>query len=316
MSDRYESLERLQRLREAKTLTEEEFLVEKARLLRDSSDSDTTQERDGGAGYKSLLIGGGLVIAGAIGLGVWAVIPVGQFSSQPTELPNKSISAPPVAEPIKAIGVSALTETEKLKLAFRTAIGVDGTKVTKTADETRITTPIKLVRLPFGLALLTKMEIKDGCHACTGYIGVYYLAEDGEGYRITGSWPEAVSGWGWGAAPIDWNLAEKFSSYPSIFAEGGYTGQGITCGSASVTELRPEGPVASELIRTSYSDAGAIGDDGLVYGEPPRELEGKIGTVLKNKSFEVRVTGTESFVERYVRKGNKFVPVSESKLSC
>ena len=48
-------------------------------------------------------------------------------------------------------------------------------------------------------ALLTERKIEDGCHACPGYIGVYYLSEDSGKVRVVGRWPKAVSGWGSGA---------------------------------------------------------------------------------------------------------------------
>src|SRR5437764_8607698 len=76
MSDRYDALERLQRLRENGTLTDEEFQAEKRRLL--GHDAGPVRERvteiDAGDGTRSrtwlyVLLGvGGLAIAIVVGL--------------------------------------------------------------------------------------------------------------------------------------------------------------------------------------------------------------------------------------------------------
>jgi hypothetical protein len=139
------------------------------------------------------------------------------------------------------------------------------------------------------------------------------------GYIVKRSWPKAMDGWGWGAPPKGWTLTERFTTNPALYAEGGYTGQGITCGSASLVELRPEGPVSSDLINLSFSNAGNVDEEtGRTFGgDPARDVEGKIAEVQKDRSFVVRVTGKEQFDERYVWTGAKYKRTAKkSRLGC
>jgi hypothetical protein len=147
-------------------------------------------------------------------------------------------------------------------------------------------------------------------------LAIHYLRPSGETFEVTGAWPGAVSGWGWGAPPTDWAINNSFASNPVIFAQGGFMGQGIVCSSATLTELRPEGPVESEIIRTGYSDGGAMTDERVAAGEREQELTGVIANIQRDQSFEVRFTGTARFTERYVRRDNRFVPVARSRLMC
>lgn len=211
---------------------------------------------------------------------------------------------------------SVRSPAERLADAFEVATGHRAAFTRTEAGDSVTTRPVRIIELPFGPALLTTREIKDGCHACTGAIGVFYLKESGDRTQVMGRWPKAVEGWGWGAPPTDWYATDKFTTYPAIYAEGGYTGQGITCGGATITELRPEGPVESEVIRTFFSNEGAVTDERIAAGEKVENLEGRIANIRKNTSFEVRVTGTGRFTEKYARRGGKFVPLSESRLGC
>lgn len=314
MAGRYEELERLQRLRESGALTDAEFDAEKGRLLAADGPQPAPPARD--RTYLYIAIGLALVTA-AIIAGVW----LGRDSGADNVTVEENLGAANnvaaeenavVPEPVKVDIKSAAFLAE----AFRAATGSDAPIRRRIDGEMHVTRALRVVDLPFGPALITSTEIVEGCHACTGALGIYYLKIEGDKVGVVGKWPEAVKGWGWGAPPTDWSISDKFASYPVIVAEGSYMGQGISCGGATLTELRPEGPVESEIIRTSFSNEGAVGDDGTAYGEPPRSLEGKFADIVREKSFEIRVTGTEGFTERYVRRGGKFVSVGESRLTC
>jgi hypothetical protein len=149
--------------------------------------------------------------------------------------------------------------------------------------------------------------VKDGCHACVGAIGVFYLKEDNQQTSVTGSWPKAVEGWGWGAAPSEWSISNAFTKNPAIYASGGYMGQGILMESATLTELTPNGPVTSDLIGTGFSDEGAIVDDSRAACV----VKGKIANIRKDRSFEVRLTGSRTGVDRYVKRNGKFVSLGK-----
>lgn len=160
--------------------------------------------------------------------------------------PNTQSSETSKAEPRSPISSAvvdapARSTAERLADAFEAATGRRTSFVQTEAGEQITTKPVRIIELPFGAALLTKRELKDGCHACTGAIGVYYLKEEGGNTEVVGRWPKAVEGWGWGAAPTEWYLTSKFTAYPAIYASGGFMGQGVIMESATITELRPHG---------------------------------------------------------------------------
>jgi len=158
--------------------------------------------------------------------------------------------------------------------------------------------------MPFGPALVVKREIKDGCHACTGFLGIYYLREDGNQTTVTNSYPEAVGGWGWGAAPTEWSLTDRFTLMPAIYASGGFTGQGATESSATITELRADGPKTSDVIGTGYTDEGAIPED---TGIKACKVDGKITNVVRGRSFDVAISGSISGRDHYIMRNGRFV---------
>jgi len=197
--------------------------------------------------------------------------------------------------------------TDRVADAFEAATG-HRVAFTKTDAGDEVTTqPIRIVRLPFATALLTKTEIKDGCHACTGFIGVYYLDEQAESTTVKQRWPKAVQGWGWGAAPVEWYLTNKFTAYPAIYASGGFMGQGVVEESSTITELRPDGPITTDVIGTGFSDDGAIVDNE----RPACVVKGSISNLRKDRSFDVVVRGSINAVDHYTKKNGRFVAVTK-----
>ena len=324
---RLEQLERLQRLKESGALTDEEFSREKARVLDgagaasplpEAQDTEQAEEqarpRRAGAGF----VVGALAVAAAVGIGVWAAMPVREAVDAAGLKDTASDAASPVAAASSEAPVE-LSPEEALAAAFKAATGRDSAYTLKSRDGDRTVTPLRLLDLPFGPVLLASSELADGCHGCAGAIGVYYLKREGDGFIVAKQWPDAVKGWGWGAPPQEWSVTEKFTRFPAIYAEGGYTGQGVTCGSATLTELTPNGPVESDVIGLSYSNGGAVleetGETG--FGEPARDVKGTITNVVKGKSFDVVVKGAESLRETYRYSGGKFVRQGgESRLAC
>jgi hypothetical protein len=90
--------------------------------------------------------------------------------------------------------------------------------------------------------------------------------------------------------------------FPAIYAEGGFLAQGIVISSATITELRPSGPITSDVIGTLYDDSGS-GDEG----HPVCDVKGRIANIRKDRSFGVVVTGSARAVDRYVKKKGRFV---------
>jgi hypothetical protein len=292
-----QDLDRLQRLSELRTsgaLTDDEFDAEKRKVLAARS---SRWPIFASAGMVAL------VAAGVASLSIMRDDPP-TTTSLPSGPPVTVDTPAPLAAPVPP----QRTPAERIAQAFEAATGHRKPFVQTVKGEAFTNTPIKIVDLPFGPALIVKREIKDGCHACTGYLGVYYLREDPGQTVITASFPDAISGWGWGAAPVEWQITDRFTANPAIYASGGYTGQGITMSGAAITELRPDGPRTSDVIGTGYSDAGAITDEDP---RPGCDIDGKISNVVKDRSFDVVVTGTINGKDRYVKRNGKFVAINK-----
>lgn len=217
---------------------------------------------------------------------------------QPTSDPVADISLESACDDVN-YGHAA---NERVASAFEAATGHrNGFCVVEEAGPI-VTRPLELLDLPSGRILLTERENQDGCHGCNGgAIGIFYLTEHNGKFRVTGKWPEAVEGWSWGKPPPVWYLTTNFTTSPAIYAENGHMGQGYEHTGASLTELGPNGPVTSDPIATGYSDEGAV-----VRGVPCI-LKGKIANIVKDRSFEVRVTGFSEFTDHYVQRGGKFI---------
>jgi hypothetical protein len=201
-------------------------------------------------------------------------------------------------------------EAEQLAAAFRAVFGRAGPRPRTDLGEGATERAARMVWTSFGPVLLTEASLPDGCHACAGYVGAYYLRDTGSGFEVAARYPEAAPGFGWGNVPNDWRIVETFTTHPAIYAEGGYMGQGYGSSSAILVELRPEGPSQSS-IDLGEDNSGAMTDESqaTVY-------EGAIRNVVRGRSFDVVYTGTCAFTRRYVWRGNKFEPESDAVPAC
>jgi hypothetical protein len=164
---------------------------------------------------------------------------------------------------------------------------------------------VELIELPFAKVLVTEEYSDEQCHYCTGSLGVYYLKEIGGKLTVTGRWPDAVPGWDWGEPPEKWRVTNRFTSFPAIVAWGDFMNYGIVLRSSTLTELRPEGPVFSDVIDTGFDDSGLQEDPRRVCS-----VTGTIVNVRKDVGFDVQLTGTARRIERYRKRGNRFVNLS------
>jgi hypothetical protein len=236
---------------------------------------------------------------------------------QPAEQPGNT-TATNEATPATPAGARALPEAEQLALAFKTAYGATKSATIETKDAKLTAEPGELLWVGDIAVLLSPTKSEADCHACAGTLAITYLKAKGDGFEVTGKWPDLIVGAGWGEAP-DWKVTDAFTTLPAVYEEGSYMGQGVSCSNATITELKPGGPVQSELIWLSSSNGGAIDEEtGKTFGgEPAKELEGKITDIVKGKSFTVKATGTASFTESYIYRDGKFVPTQpDSKLTC
>ena len=282
-------LERLQRLREIGALSESEFENQKSALL--------AQRRS------AWWIAGG---AGAIAIVALAALFVFQSMRLPTAAPPTnakpkvsgatmpvSATAPVIERTIRDRAIR-----EQMLAAFKTAFGEPAPAKLQTGDAIRVFRPTRLVWVGDRAILLSEGTNVSDCHSCTGALAIHYLTPVGQGFRLTGSWPDLVQGAGWGGPP-QWKMSTEFTSNPAIVDEGGFTAQGCTSGGLMITELRPNRPVQSGLVRTIMSNESGYGD--------PDQIDGHIKNIRREHSFDVVYTGTRSFVEHWIYRGGRFV---------
>lgn len=324
MVDRIEALERLQRLRESGALSEAEFEAEKARLDAPAAPIETATDPEAYAEERAkpwwLWILGALV-ALLLAVLAWMVFGIGREQSVPqpqvdtnqatVELPNVQAAAP---------GMTELSPQEQLRLAAFAALGPEGRRTVTDDDGEKEIKPLRLLRLPSGSVLISTTEIEDACHACVGSLNIHYLKEDGQRFEVVKSWDGFVSGNGFGGAPSEVEVSDKYAANPMLVSEAGYTGQGYTCSARTLVELRPGGPVLAGTIPVYFSNEGAVVEETgkTMGGQSKQTLEGEIVNIVQGKTFEVRAKdGDETIIEKYVRKGDTFVPVAkDTRFSC
>ena len=323
MTPRTDELERLQRLRESGVLSEEEFQAEKRRALAGHAplssgaqlphvDVDETaefeQDSEAEARRKRNILLAFLALIGiavAIGLGIW----LGRGVSGGEAAPEANVAMPQEPAPIDNMIVAVpprdlrtLPMPEQLDRAFAAAFGTAGSATLQTGERRISYKPGQLIWLADRAVLISPGTASDDCHACAGTLAVHYLRADGDAFQVIGSWPDAVSGAGYGAPP-KYRITSQFTASPAIYEEGGYTGQGCTSSSVTLTELAPGGPVQSGPIRLHYSMEG----DVLDADSPGGEIQGRIANVRKDAGFDVIYSGEQPFTETWVKRGARFV---------
>jgi hypothetical protein len=210
---------------------------------------------------------------------------------------NESVAATPGAASSIA-GVRALPEAEQRATAFKTVFG----KAEPVAGEEGFSTKAgKLLWQGDHAVLITVTESEDACHACSGSLGIYYLVARDGAFRVTGKFPKAVPGNGYGQPPNTWSVSEKFGPVPVIYSEAGWMGQGFSCMNFRLTELRADKPVEVANVPIFYDDS----DTG--YPDHKGQLEGKFGPIVPGKSFTLNFTGFKRFSQIWVRKGDIYV---------
>lgn len=248
------------------------------------------------------------VIAGLSTIGIAAALIFGPLSTDrdpapaPTAAPSAQASASSAA-PAPSSGADSRSADARLADAFLAATGHRRAFSESGESGIATVTPLRILDLPFGKALLVERAIPDACHACTGAIDVHYIVEKDGRTRLLASHRDAAPGSGWGAAPKDWRVATDLTAYPALVYAGSDSGQGITEGLISIVELTPAGPVASR-IRASYDDsASGFGDVCTI--------EGRIANVARDRGFDLVVTGTARATIRYTKRGGRFVTTQQ-----
>lgn len=158
----------------------------------------------------------------------------------------------------------------------------------------------RLVDAPFGPVLVSNGSMPDetASHAPGGVIAIHYLVERDGGFALRPGYPKTYETGSLGHLS-EWSVSDRFTDLPMVYAEGGGTFQGYTCAGFELIELRPEGPMVVAEVNDAYDDGGAV-ESGA------QSIEGKIGDIVKGRSFTMHYSGTSRFDERYVRQGGKY----------
>lgn len=303
MSARYDELERLQRLRESGALTDEEFQVEKGRLLgRETfaaAGTGVEVEPAPSSRRRIWIIVGAAALVVAILAGIYFGRTSGDDGIIDLPMPMENEAADANLVEAKALpDVRSLAPEEQLARAFEAAFGSRGqarlSVPSDGTDEEVLYTPGRLIWPAFGPVLISEGKVQDAAHVSAGKIAVHYLKPVGDRFEVARAFPAAIVTGSFGQV-ARWTLDPRFSNWPVVAAEGGGTWQGYTCAFLALTELRPDGPAEVADIPLVYDDSGAK-DDGS-----GRTIEGKILNISRNQSFDVVYSGARAFSEHYVR---------------
>jgi len=205
---------------------------------------------------------------------------------------NAAHDAPKPEKTAAADGVRTLPAAEQQALAFKTVFGKPE-PVEEARDGGFETKAGKLIWQGDRAVLITVTASEGACHACAGSLGIYYLEPQGDGFRVTGKFPEAVLGDGYGEAPTTWSVSDKFGPVPVIYSEFSWQGQGYTCLQFDLTELRPDKPVRIARVPNFYDDSDTGSEDAK------GKIEGKFKTIVPGKSFTLHYAGAATFDETW-----------------
>jgi hypothetical protein len=323
MSPRYDELERLQRLREAGALTEEEFQVEKRRLLGHGIEPgapvwqpvERIDEEEAPRSRTALyvVLGAiGLVVAVALGLLLGRDVGGGRAAPETNvALPqneaaaDENLIAPPPPPDIRTMPLP-----EQLSRAFEAAFGAKDQAQLQIGGRTLVYHPGRLFWVGDKAVLISPAGGSGDCPGCAGTIAVHYLTPVADSFQVAGSWPQAVSGSQWNTS-LRWRMTNAFTNLPAIWEEGRDRAGDCIDGSATLTELTANGPVQSGPIRIYYKNSGGL--RGLVLGDT--EITGHAANIQKDVSFDVVYSGDRQLTETWVKQGDRFtVQGGESKV--
>lgn len=168
--------------------------------------------------------------------------------------------------------------------------------------------PVALAEVEGRRALVAKGTVIDAAHVTSGKVAAIYFGPDGKVVRRDLKAVESGSS----GVIADVSVSTKFGPLPMIVAEGGGTWQGYSCDLVRLVELAPTGPRELADIATYYDDSGVNPDANM-----GTTLTGKIANIQPGKSFDVVYSGSRRFTETWVRHGDKYALVGQTRmLSC
>ena len=316
MTDRIEALERLDELRRTGALSDAEFEAEKARLMADDATPaappvSVEVEPVAPARRFPVLAIVLAVIALVLGVSYYVYRLIGgpppvEVAQAPTRPPP---GPPPPALP-RPDDLRALPAGEQLSRAALAAFGnADGATIevesgqdygegsTSVAERVEYQ-PKQLVWATFGPVLVSQGTVPDAAHVSAGKVAAHYLRVDGDRFTLLQAYPKAVVA-GSSGSVASVAVRSDMGPDPVIVTEGGGTWQGYTCSGATLTALRPTGPVEIGFVPLGFDNSGGAGEIASIAG--------RIANVVPGRSFDAVYSGTRAFTETYVLTGGKYV---------
>lgn len=311
MSSRYDELERLQRLRESGVLTDDEFQAEKRRVLGHETlapaDEKGEMERLPGSRRRLWIMFG----VAALVVAVVAGLLLGRTSEGddgiidlPMPQDNEAVETNLIEATAKP-DLRSLPAGEQLAKAFQAAFG-GAAQATRTIGDAQIAFAPGTLRWTGNRAILISAGVGSDCHACTGALAVHYLEPDGDRFRVTGRWEDAIASGAYGKPP-DWSFSTLLSAQPMLRTRMRDGNQGYFCASETFYELGPQGPRKIADIPIGYDDIGARGETG-------KKIDGQIINAIRDQSFDVVYSGSRRFSEHYVRGAGGYAVAGRSTM--
>jgi hypothetical protein len=185
--------------------------------------------------------------------------------------------------------------------AFRAAFGrASPALVSRDGNEFDFS-PLMTVEMEGGMiALLSTGAMRNAGHSSSGVNAVHYFTREVGRLRAVREWFGVGAEGSHGVAASVWGLSRSISRWPVIYTEGGGTWQGCTVTFATLTELRPTGPVDVAHIPVYFSDSGMVSEGAA------REVEGALSEAIPDRSFTVDYSGSLRFREIYVRQDENY----------
>lgn len=214
--------------------------------------------------------------------------------------PNTSTSIA-AAKPNPRVSDVSPSNGADLMSAFKVAFGGPApfTKETESGDQV-VYSPQAFINIEPGVvALISKGEIPQGCHACYGATSIHYLKKEADGYSLLGAWQDISGKAPWGkAAP--WSVRTDIDDSPMLVFETDDGGQGASIGTYDLVALTPVGPVVrAEDITVSSGNSEST---------PPCMESGILLPIERGHRFAIQFSGTKSYRATYTRYGDQYLP--------
>ena len=208
------------------------------------------------------------------------------------------VAAQTVAATSAASSIRELPAERQVDLAFDAVFGKGEREIELSDDASFAYSRGKVIWAEFGPVLIVEGN-GDPYPAALGTLGIFYLRElPGGTFEEVHRWPDAVAG-GIMGNPPSWKVRQDIVDHPVIEATAGGVWQGYACDATSLTELTPAGPKSLVVFNSQYDSRSAGVGAGEYYA-------GAITQVVRNRSFDVRFTGTRQLTRHYVRNGEVY----------